>query len=541
MAEKDRKFTTEQVAEAFTRNSGNVSATSRELGLGRSAIRKAIRKTDLHKKPLVGGDNKGFSKTTKALLPRKNLIKRYICTSAQNNTIVNKPFWEALLLLADHYDAELLVGTFSYNQNNYGKMAVKRDKSKREENVLWFDPCLSEYLNDKSIELATGLVWCGEMNIMPTATNPLSGLETYTHRKSAIFPHAKVAMRSIATMQGEGTKLNFTTGTVTLKNYIQKKEGIKAEHHHRYAALVVEVNHDGAWWVRQIGWSSKADVLQDLDVCVQDGKVSTGNNVEAITWGDLHATNAEEWVVDCSMDMLDTLKPHVQFLHDILEGTSINRHVISNSPDPHYSYNRWLRGLSRVDAELSKSVEVVKRYQRPWSEVIVPDSNHDGAWLKNWLSKYDYRYDPANAELFLDLQRWFYSEIKRLTPQGLSHKDVNITQHVMECFGLQGVKFLLADESFTICGKKIECGMHGHLGANGAPGSPNGLSMIGRRANTGHTHSAGIWNGLYVAGTTSKLKWSYTYGPSSWSHSHVVTYPNGMRTIVTMWKGKWRA
>jgi hypothetical protein len=83
------------------------------------------------------------------------------------------------------------------------------------------------------------------MNILPTAVNPLAGLETYTHRKSAIFPHAKVALRSIATMQGEGTKFNYTTGTVTLKNYIQKKEGIKAEHHHRYAALVVEVNHDG--------------------------------------------------------------------------------------------------------------------------------------------------------------------------------------------------------------------------------------------------------------------------------------------------------
>lgn len=541
MAEHNRKYTTEQVAEAFTRNGGNVSATERELGLTRPAIRKALRKTDLLKKPLVGGDNKGHSKTTKAALPSKGLIKRYILTSAQNNTHVHKSFWEALLTLADHYAAEVLVGTYSYNQNNFGALAVKRGKDKAEERQLWFDPCLAEYMNDKSIEIANGLVWCGEMNIMPTAVNPLAGLETYTHRKSAIFPHAKVAMRSIATMQGEGTKLNFTTGTVTLKNYIQKKEGIKAEHHHRYAALVVEVNHEGAWWVRQIGWSSKSSYIQDLDVCVKGKEVMTGNVVEAITWGDLHATHAEEWVVDCSLDMLDALKPKCQFLHDILEGASINRHVIKHSPDPHYAYNRWLRGLHRVDEELRKSVEVVNRYLRPWCETVVPDSNHDGAWLKNWLSKYDYRYDPANAELFLDLQKWMYAEIKRLTPEGLSHKDVNLTQHVMEKSGLQGVNFLLADESFTICNKKIECGMHGHLGANGSMGSPASLSLIGRRANTGHTHSAGIWNGLYVAGTTSKLKWSYTFGPSSWSHSHIVTYPNGMRSIVTMWKGRWKA
>jgi hypothetical protein len=544
MAEKDRKYSTEEVAAEFQKQSGNVSATARALSVARSTVLKAVRKTGLHKKPLVGGDIKGIADTRKAPLPSKNLIKRYICTSAQNNTHVNKPFWNALLTLADWYDAELLVGTYSYNQNNFGQLAVKQGKVKDRENKLWFDPAITEYMSDESLELGNGLVWCGEMNILPTAVNPLSGLETYTHRKSAIFPHAKVAMRSIATMQGEGTKFNFTTGTVTLKNYIQKKEGIKAEHHHRYAALVVEVNHEGQWWVRQIGWSRKSDVLQDLDVVVKDGKVTTGNTVEAITWGDLHATIAEPSVVEASLEMLDTLKPRYQFLHDIFEGVSINRHVIKNGPDAHFGYNRWLRGLHRVDEEIRRTVELVNRYLRPDVETVVPDSNHDGWWLKSWLSKYDYRFDPANAELFLDLQRWFYSEIKRLTPSGLTHKDVNITEHVMGKFGgpvMQTVKFLLADESFTICGKKIECGMHGHLGPNGARGTPENLSIVGRRANTGHTHSAAIINGLYVAGTSSQMKWSYNYGPSSWSHSHIVTYPNGMRCIVSMWQGKWRA
>ena len=150
---------------------------------------------------------------------------------------------------------------------------MKRGTKKDEDKALWFDPCLAEYIRDIRVELANGLVWCGEMNILPTAEDPLSGLETYSHRKSAIFPHSKLAMRSIATMQGEGTKLNFTTGTVTLKNYIQKKAGLKAEHHHRYSALVVEVNHGGHWWVRQIGSSAKHGSIQDLNVLVKDGKV----------------------------------------------------------------------------------------------------------------------------------------------------------------------------------------------------------------------------------------------------------------------------
>jgi len=89
---------------------------------------------------------------------------------------------------------------------------VKRGKKKEYQRELWYDPQLEPYLNDESIELANGLVWCGEMNILPTAVDPLSGLETYSHRKSAIFPHAKLAMRSIATMLDEGAKLNYTTG-----------------------------------------------------------------------------------------------------------------------------------------------------------------------------------------------------------------------------------------------------------------------------------------------------------------------------------------
>jgi len=105
----------------------------------------------------------------------------------------------------------------------------------------------------------------------------------------------------------------------------------------------------------------------------------------------------------------------------------------------------------------------------------------------------------------------------------------------------KSIRFLRTDEPYIICNGKIECGMHGHLGPNGARGTPQNLQKVGRRANTAHTHSAGIWNGLFVAGTSTKLRWDYNRGPSSWSHSHVVTYPSGQRAIITMWNGRWRA
>ena len=103
------------------------------------------------------------------------------------------------------------------------------------------------------------------------------------------------------------------------------------------------------------------------------------------------------------------------------------------------------------------------------------------------------------------------------------------------------VKFLLPDESFTV--GEVELGCTDILGPNGAFGSPSNLAKIGKKATTAHTHSAGIYHGLYVAGTSSKLTkdWDYTMGPSSWSWSHVVQYSNGQRAMITLKDRKWKA
>jgi len=537
------RITDEQFTHAWSEGSGSAAAVARILGCSRALVDSRAKKMKLKK--LSGGQIEE-TPVFKKPLPQKGGVKRYIITSAQNNTPIHEKFWYAIQQLADHYDAEILIGTFTYNQNRFGKMAVKRGTVKEHQSELWYAPELEGYLPEKEqkVQLAPGLVWCGNMNILPTNVDPLSGLETYTHRESSIFPHAKVAMRSVATMQGEGAKLMYTTGAVTLRNYIQKKEGQKAEHHHRYAALVVEVNDKGNWWVRQIGISNKGGVVQDLDVVVNEaGVVTEGNKIEAVTWGDLHATWVDPVVVEASHRMLDELRPSYQFLHDVLEGVSINRHVIAKGPDPHYAFNRWLRGLHRVDEEFKQTASVIASYLRPWCKTVIPDSNHDGWWIKSWLAKYDYRYDPANAELFLALQLFTYKEIRRLTDAGLNHKQVNLLEHVLKLNGLDPnqVKCLLPDESFKTCKDKIENGMHGHLGPNGSRGTHNSLSTIGRRANTAHEHYCGIYNGLYVAGHSTKDNWSYQYGPSAGSHSHIVTYPNGMRAIITMWKGQYRA
>jgi len=527
----------DSIIAAFSRFSGNVSAVSRELGCSRSTVRRNIAKVGLGKKPLAGGKQRAA--TQKVTKPASGVVKRFILTSAQNNTHVHEAFWGNVLAMAKHYDAQILVGTFSYNQNNFGRLAVKRGTKKPYEDTLWFDPAITPYISDKRVELAPGLVWCGNMNILPTEDNPISGLETYAGADSVIFPHTKIEMRSIATTPDLPPKMIYTTGAVTLMNYLQKKLGIKAEHHHRYAFLLVEVDSNGDWWVRQVAARKNGRVIQDLNVQVQNNDVITGVDVEAITWGDLHATISNPKTVESSLNMLDTLRPKYQFLHDIMEGVSVNPHMRKYKAI-HEKFTAWLRGLHRVDEELRQTKAVVEKYLRPFCQTIVPDANHDRAWLKKWLREYDYRVDPPNTELFLRLQSFMYEQLRA----GKLSKNVNLVKFALENeAGLKSgaIKFLLPDEPFPV--GEVECGMHGHLGPDGAFGSPSNLAKIGKKATTAHTHSAGIYHGLYVAGTSSKLTtdWDYTSGPTSWSHSHVLQYPNGQRAIITEKNGKWCA
>ena len=532
----------EKIAALYSKYGGNVAAIAREMGLVRSTVGEHLKVLGI-KKPLAGG--KRQAKAQKESLPSTGSIKRYILTSAQNNTYIHQEFWANLKAMAQHYDAQILIGTFSYNLNNFGQLAVKNGTKKPYERELWFDPEIAPYISDKKIELAPGLVFHGNMNILPTEDNPISGLETHGGSDSIIFPHTKIEMRSIATMPDMPVKRVYTTGAVTLMNYLQKKLGIKAEHHHRYAFLLVEVDSKGNWWVRQVAAKKNGRTLQDLNVVVEDGKVkSTDATVEAITYGDLHATNSSPEVVKSSLTMLDTLRPKYQFIHDVLEGASISRHQLKHK-DPHTAMHRWLRGLHRVSEELRMSREVLEQYLRPWCKTIAPNANHDAAWLYNWLAKYDYRVDPANAELFLRMQNFVYAQLRE---KMCLPKNINLMQYAFEKeAGLKvgAVKFLLPDESFTV--GEVECGCHGHLGPNGTFGSPSNLAKIGKKATTAHTHSAGIFHGLYVAGTSSKLTkgWDYCIGPSAWSWSHVVQYANGQRTIVSMnmvdGVAKWRA
>ncbi len=501
-------------------------------------MRKRLKEAGLYdNKPLFAGKVAPFEQTRRPL-PTTG-VKRYLLSSAQSSTKVHQRLWDNWLALGEHYGAEVLVSTFAYNRASYGSKATKRGRgpTASDQGDVWYDPEIEDYICDDQVELAPGLVFCGEMNILPTAVRPLSGLEVYTERKSAIFPHVKVHMQSIPSGKNEPTKFNYTTGTVTKRNYIQKKEGLKADFHHQYGGLLVEVDPEGRWFVRQVTADSKG-VLCDKDVRVSaDGEITTGNRVRGINWGDIHTATLDPEVARLAWGdggMMDTLHPQYQFMHDILDFRARNPHVARRG-EVHERFRSFVQGHDSVEEEVEGVANFLIKTRRDWCKTIVVNSNHDN-FMTRWLREADYRLDPLNAVFFLECQLHLFKSIAA-DPNASS----NLLRWTIERMnGIdENVRFLNEDESFVI--DNVEYGLHGHNGPNGAPGTPTNHARMGRRISRGHEHATGIFENTFTSGLSGTNDQGYNHGPSSWSPSHIVAYENGMRAIYTMWQGKWCA
>jgi hypothetical protein len=505
------------------------------VGVSRSAISKFLRKEThkdwwaLNDKPIASGSYLDHHTNIKKLDK-----KRYIVTSAQNNTFVHPGFLAALERMADDIDAQIIVGTYSYNTSGFQNL----QKGEGE----WFDPKIKDYILDEPVQLAEGLMWLGELNILPTAVNPLSGLQSYSMGSSAIVPHAKVQLESLPTHKTDPVRMMYTTGSVTKRNYIQKKAGQKASFHHVFGALLVEIDDEGDWFVRQLIADSKTGNFQDLDTLYTSELKVNNAQVEAINWGDIHVEKLDPSVANASFfgnnNMLDALRPNYQFVHDGIDFESRNHH---NIKDPYFRFKMHKNGKDNVRKNIEQFAQFLKQIDRTNTHTVVVESNHDLA-LKRWLKEADYKTDPENAIFFLECQLMLYKLIERGDDNGSLLGDV--LYKVLNNDFHSNATFLTQDDSFKICdgsGNGIECGAHGHLGNNGSKGSILSYKQLGTRYNIGHSHAAGIKDGVYQAGVSATLDMGYNQGGSSWSHSHIVTYPNGKRTIITIKNGKWRA
>lgn len=515
----------------------SVAAAARALGIPDPTMRRRLEIAERE-----GFKPKGriAAQRAKSLpLPAGNVVARYVLTAAQSDTKLHEPTWSALHALAAHYGARVLVSTFSYVHRAEG--SAKRGTDIATDNGN-YDPRIEPFVADEMLQLAPGLVWNGHLNLLPTAVDPLSGFDSYNGRHSGAFPHAKVAMKSIPTIDSDAAKMQYTTGACTQINYLQKKAGQKAEFDHVYGGLIVEVNSAGHWWVRQLHTDSKGRIY-DLDLCVsvdEDVGVAYGHTVSpaippaAIVFGDIHVAQLGFSHSLGMREMVQGLKPDLLVMHDILDMESRGHH---NRRDPHKMFQLHVDKRECVKTEV-EDVGQFLRNMAVSTKVLVVNSNHD-RHLERWLKEADWRLDPVNAEFYVEAQRAYLGAVR-------AGKRFDALKWAVGAYSpVKGVKFLAPGESHVVCRDRsggVELGLHGDLGPGGSRGSIRNLSRLGRKVVIGHSHSAGIFNGAYQTGVSARLDMDYARGaPSAWSHTDCLIYANGKRALLTWWKGKWRA
>ncbi|WP_036292098.1 helix-turn-helix domain-containing protein [Methylosinus sp. PW1] len=461
---------------------------------------------------------------------RPDGVKRWLLTAAQNETPAHGPALVNLLALSQFLGAEFRVGKFTYNRDWYsaifGGRGMDERVKKKNVRVRPYSSNLEQWLTKDRLELSETIVHCAEVNIIPTAERPLSGLLTYGRGKSTVFSHPKQELESIPRSPEKVPVVAMTTGVVTCHNYVPLKAGYKASFHHVIGALLIEVDADGYVYSQHVHCDPADGRLQVYDVVVDRGVVTTGNRIAGMSLGDTHVEHVDTDAVEAVQVAIDRLQPAHVFSHDTTDFYARNHHTRN---DPWHAFEVERDGR-RVEHCFRQAADFLSSLRRNFLAVHAIESNHDLAFSR-WLRETDWRTDPQNAELHLEANLRMLRAIK-------AKERFSIWEWAIRRAGvdLDGVEFILADEGFALAG--VECGWHGDNGPNGSRGSSVSFMKLAEKVAHGHTHTAFKRQGVASGGTIQQMMPKYARGPSSWSQSFVAVYPNGQTGICFIHDGR---
>lgn len=456
---------------------------------------------------------------------RPENTNKFVITCAQNATEVNLEYLKALHSYCTYHEAELIIIPFTYGN-------ITKDNN-------WFDDRLKPFFLEEERVLNSNLKIMANYLTLPTAINPLGGTTTkcITQASSGIFPHPQIALLSVPTPQNKLPKILTTTGTVTLPHYSKTKTGLNGKFNHTFGAVTVTIKDDSIFHIRHL-LAGDDNGFYDLDkFYAPDGTVHENQEILAIATGDEHVDWIDEKVVKATYtnedSIVNTLRPAKIFRHDTLDFYSRNHHHKDNFLTNFMKHHNTIdtKPITDVVSELERCIKFINDTTPDYATSYIVQSNHNDA-LTRWLCESDFREDPQNAILFLELNLAMLKNIK-MTDSGVS------TICPFEYWSRDKTEavFLERDKSCRVA--DIEMSYHGDQGINGARGSAVSFTQIGTKSIIGHSHTPTINKGVYQVGTSSRLKLEYTHGPSSWLNTHCIIYPNGKRTLINIIDGEW--
>jgi hypothetical protein len=447
--------------------------------------------------------------------------KRYIVTTAVNNTLVHSGFWAAIQQYAKWNNAEILVV-----KNRY-KNPTSKNENKKTKAEEWYDTNVLPYLTDKDIVLGKNLTLFGSMPVQPTASNPTNGMEVYASETSGIIGHVKRQMTVIPT-DHRTPRVMWSTGACTVAKYSRTRAGQRAKKHHILGAVVVEIV-GSKFYARNVTANARKDGgFSDLELYYGPHNVYENERALSVTLGDIHVGQEDEAALEAAEKLVTLMNPHSLVLHDVLDFDARSHH--RQTPEA-----RWDRRFDTVSGELDANAQFFERVVS-WDfdgEIAVVESNHH-EHLMRWLREFKEENDVVNVPFYLRFKADLY-EARNETGKWPNAYELAMRQRGIE----PGIRFLTRESKYKLA--RVEHAFHGDKGVNGARGSIKAYAKLGVKCTIGHSHTPGILDGVFQTGVTGKLDMEYNYRPNTWLHAHVVLHADGKRQMIVTIEEDFRA
>jgi hypothetical protein len=446
--------------------------------------------------------------------------KRFVITTAVNGCEVHDKFYASIKNFCKENDAQLLVLIASDPAHNRDKQWGTISTRLQNEAIVLEDTSLNSNVFISTIKLSAKHI------------DPTTGLGRIGQRNGTfIYASPKQRLKAVPVSNSSLPHFMMTTGAITVNNYdtdlyMSQRTAYIAKNDHVLGAIIVETLNDEQYHFRQVQADSKG-CFYDLGIkYMPSSKQSV--RPEAFVLGDWHAGSTDPLARKAWEDIAKLTKPKRILLHDAFDGISINHH------EKHAKLLKAQRaenGQLCLSSELNILAKDIKDLTSLTDEVVVVKSNHD-QFLERYLQEGKYIDDPQNhrISLVLALQVLDRKDPLKYAVNSLCLKDDKKV--------IDKIKWLSIDDDYRVEG--IQCGAHGHLGANGSRGSLEAMETAYGNSVSGHSHTPQILRGAWCVGTSSLLKLEYNRGASSWLHSSCLIYPGGARQLINCIDGKWK-
>lgn len=470
-------------------------------------------------------ENAFTDKAFEDLEKRIKKYRRFVITSAVTGSEVFESGLAALESYCKLNKALLLIQPCSDPASNSSRRSRwSLDHRLPKENIVFKDIKLNENVllssiktSAKQINPLTGLSRMGQREGSFIYASPKQFLEYIPNSNKAKLPRAMITCGTI-------TKPNYDTD-----RYMSERLAYIANHDHTLGGVIVELEKDGKFFhFRHFQIEPKTGSFIDLGTEYRANGNIKEVRADLVQLGDFHSGVTDPNALRMGKEICDLVRPKILTVEDFHDGLSINHHV----KDMFVSKARMaILGLDNLERELDQNRKDVNDLLT-WNigNLYFKYGNHED-FIKRWLENGTYLKDAINhrighklASAMLDGFMPFEYALRKLFPVENQSR----------------IHFLKAGDSLVING--IENARHGDRGGNGKrnPGLENIEKSFGR-ANIGHSHTAAIHRGVFRVGTTSFLEQEYNKDdPSSWTHTHLIQYPNGSRQLINLINNKWR-